>query len=82
MAASSISADNCIIAPVADLVANGMYLMDPNRTNNANEFIKNVALAAKARYAKPKAKEGIRYGKKAKVETIFANLVLLFLTTA
>ena len=37
IAASSISPDSCIIAPVAVLDANGMNLIDPTRSSNSIE---------------------------------------------
>ncbi len=82
IAASSISPDSCSIAPVADLVANGMYLIAPTSTSRKNDPYKNDHLTDKASYAIPNAIEGIRYGIKARGLTILDNFECRLFTTA
>ena len=81
VADSSISPDSCIIADIPDLDANGRYLIDPTITNIRNDFC-IPQLCPIARKATPRAIEGIKYGRKAKLSSALERNVPLFLATA
>ena len=91
-AASSISPDSCSIALVPLLEANGKNFTPPTIKQIAIadtsvivlETSKNlnVSVLLTAKKTAEKLNAGIKYGKKAKLETKFASLLLLFLLTA